>query len=1749
MCQCILPSDAISTGSLAKKLAILTVIILIFLPNVLSQPLQQTTPGPSLRYDHVAFTVLEEQPPGTVVGTLPVLHNLQYRFNVAQTMFSLDTNTGVIKTLVVINREALPSSVITLLVQSIPAPPVHIIQVVITVVDINDNSPVFPDSQISVSFVESDQPGTHVILETATDSDSGGNGNISNYKIVSGNEAGRFQLLLVTDTSKPLLYLENAILLNREQQASYTLNISAQDSGSPPRFGYLTVDVAIQDINDNPPVFSQNQYNATLGTSAAIGSFVVRVNALDKDSNQNAAVTYSIVVDDGQQFKIDPVTGVITTTKILICSSTCQGSSDPNCRANTCVLMIKASDGGQPVPLMAYANVAVTLLDENVHAPVITFQNRGNATSLLFDESVSAGSIVEALSVTDADAGQGELQTPQIVGGNQLGDFRLDPSGISGLSFIILNRQLDVTRSALYNLTIVASDLGSPPSTSVANLIIVVGQKYRNPPKFDTTSASVLISDLSPIGSYVTSVLAHVTADIISYSITAGNDLGWFYINPASGLITTQSILSGSPSSIIQLTIAAANGAYSAFINITVTIVVGYDISPTFTSGRYNASVVDGAAPGTAILTISAYYGIEGGSVGDIIYALGADVANSYYGIFLINNKTGSLTTLQSIDRQKFSSFQFTVIAINAAYRHLFSSTVVFIQVVAVYDKPPIIFPVLYYVRIPNLQMAGFAVAKIRATDLGSGQTTGWQYTILDGASNTFAIDSTSGWVRTTRQVSWLMQSFYRLSITVQDAIGLSATQNSFVYIYITNSTQSTIFFPQSGGYSYTIVEDDSRLETRMTRSIGPIVASALNSVQHTTYSIIDGDPMGVFTIGNASGVISSTQPVDREIQAFYTLIIVGVLGQQDFNTIAVNITITDVNDNAPSFVTSPGLVNVDENRPAGEIVYAVRAVDPDNGLNGTVRYYLATNSSRIVVVDSVLGLLTLALPLEGLSMQQYTIFIIATDLGSPPLSSMLTVTMVVQPVYDYTPTFSLNTYNVAINESSPVNKRFYPISSDNLAIYSNNLSIFYEIIYGNNDGRIKIFPDGLFYVASALDREVTDMYVITVKASIDSVNGLRSSTADFVVVVTDTNDNDPYFWNQTYSFVIVEESPSVNFAALFLASDADIGANAELIFSIEDNAYGFRVDPLTSLLTTWQVWDREQIVSDPNAQDSGIIQLLVVVNDCGNPSRSSQVIVTVTVSDINDNAPVFSQSAYTVVIAESTPVGSIVASVNATDPDAGQNGTIRYFISSGNKDGEFSLDYLTGQVTLTGQLDAERKDVYTLAIIAEDLGIPYHLSGSAVVHIFVEDVNDELPMWDPNPLEVLNISRYTIVGQNVYQVTAVDNDVQTSSELSYSIFSFTSTGLMLPFVMESNSGRIYLNRSLIYDQRNQYVVVLSVVDTFGPPFLSATATLTLNIVNYNDDAPQFIRQPTTYHVTPMSPIGTTVCTVRAIDYHAGINSIIEYSIDTQIPSGNQFSIDRNTGDLIVSGPFMNTTAKSFMLILTASNVAVPAFMRLNSQQLITVIIDDTIGPEFWAPNTAVIPLGSIEGYLVSTVKAVDIYTAACRPITYRIVRDDSQLFVMDDNLTGQVRLRYNLSSTISNSHNLTLAASNNALPPTESIFPFVVLIGSGNGPTFTSSSYLGQVYENQASGSSVVSVLASYPSNPGAIIAYYITNITSRGDRQPLYFQIQMSTGLITTTQVLDREAGYDTFLIVVYAVERNAKTPRITSTTVSAN
>ena len=304
----------------------------------------------TLKDDVVQYTVLEEQPIGTVVGILPILTGLSYKISVPTDLFSLNPTTGVITTKSVINRDLLPSSTLNLLIQSTPAPPQHIIQVTITVIDVNDNIPTFPQPEISVSFVENAQVGTQVILETATDKDVGNNDVTLRYNIVSGNTASRFQLILVSNNiSKPLLYLENVVILDREDQAFYTLNISAQDGGTPPRFGFLKVNVSITDINDNPPVFDHSIYFVNLSESASIGTFVVRVSATDRDSGVNALIEYDIIDDSGGQFSINPTSGIVTTVKNLSCSNSCLGTLDPNCRPNTCVVTVEAYDRGQPV--------------------------------------------------------------------------------------------------------------------------------------------------------------------------------------------------------------------------------------------------------------------------------------------------------------------------------------------------------------------------------------------------------------------------------------------------------------------------------------------------------------------------------------------------------------------------------------------------------------------------------------------------------------------------------------------------------------------------------------------------------------------------------------------------------------------------------------------------------------------------------------------------------------------------------------------------------------------------------------------------------------------------------------------------------------------------------------------------------------------------------------------------------------------------------------------------------------------------------------------------------------------------------------------------------------------------------------------------------------------------------------------------------------------------------------------------------
>lgn len=242
--------------------------------NIMSDQLMQSR-AVDMR---IQLEVAEEKSAGTVVGVIPTKPGFTYRFNENPREFRLNGTTGEIVTAVVLDRESLSSDRFDLVILS--SQPTYPIEVRILVVDINDNAPAFPEPTIQVSFSESANAGTRVILDTATDGDAGDNDVTTNYEIVGGNDELKFKLAVTTNPSgeTPYLHLETTGKLDRETKNHYRLNISAQDGGQPPLFGYLIVNITIVDVNDNPPIFDHSDYVVSLNESLPPGTHVLQAS-------------------------------------------------------------------------------------------------------------------------------------------------------------------------------------------------------------------------------------------------------------------------------------------------------------------------------------------------------------------------------------------------------------------------------------------------------------------------------------------------------------------------------------------------------------------------------------------------------------------------------------------------------------------------------------------------------------------------------------------------------------------------------------------------------------------------------------------------------------------------------------------------------------------------------------------------------------------------------------------------------------------------------------------------------------------------------------------------------------------------------------------------------------------------------------------------------------------------------------------------------------------------------------------------------------------------------------------------------------------------------------------------------------------------------------------------------------------------------------------------------------------------------
>lgn len=1748
------------------------------------------------------FEVFEGQPRGTLVGFIPTKPKFTYRFNEPPREFTLDQVTGEVKTNVVLDREGARSHFDLVVLSSQPTYP---IEVRIKVLDINDNSPEFPEPSIAVSFSESAVAGTRLLLDAATDADIAENGITDKYEIVAGNVDNKFRLVTTTNPSgdTSYLHLETTGNLDRESRGRYQINISASDGGSPPRQGFLQVNVTILDVNDNPPIFDHSDYSVTLNETVKPGTPVLQVMASDNDLGDNSKLTYYLAETE-HQFTVDPETGVISTTERLNCpqqtNELTRGALGKVHKHKSCVFTVFARDHGSPRQ-DGRTYVTVNLLDTNDHDPIIRFQYFPPAGSVAtVDENASNGTVVAAVSVIDSDDGLNGMTTTRILSGNELNHFRLEKT--PSFHIVRVNGVLDREEISKYNLTVVATDRGTPERTAISYLIIDVNDVNDHEPVFEKSEYTAVLTELAPKGTFVASIAATdedtgVNAQVY-YEILSGNELKWFNIDTATGLIVTAGPLDREIQGSLELSISARDGGPNpkfAYTQLKVTILDENDEAPQFSQQELNI-VLSEDAPKQSLVALLSATDNDQGTNGSVTYTLAPSVERQYPQQFAIDSITGQLMTRQTLDRETMANYEIFVIARDQGAPAPQSATAtVHLSIADINDNSPEFYPKHYIYTFKDTEKhAGLRLLlNVTATDRDEGENALITYNIESGAEDVFSIDPRSGAVILMKRER-LNKPYYKLLISARDQGDRRSAQDATVEILLDSKT-NVFECGVHSGYDFQIIEDSDLKEAKVGREVGRVQVKRMPAYANAAidYMIIQGDRGEHFSIDQRSGLITTARPIDRETKAQYQLVVlahsVDVSGHRSsyaYGKCNIHISILDLNDNAPNFIQdrdTEAYVWLPENTAVGQEIYLLRARDRDAGVNSRISYNFTYNPDQQFRINSATGVLYLQKPVRAEPGTVIYLEIMATDAGTPALSSRFSLPVYIVDVNDHTPVFDHTSYETSLLETTKLNSRFFALSASDNDLGDNG-RISYEIIEGNSDRMFGVFPDGYLFVRAPLDREERDYYALTVSCS-DSGVPSRSSVVPVVIHVIDENDNAPQFTNSTFTFHIPENSPADTFVGKLTAVDRDIGRNAELSFSVLSLSQDFKIDKHNGFIKTLRPFDREALVRNFRSIDlsgdevrnissggSNFIYMEAIVSDNGTPPLHDKVKVKVVVTDVNDNAPEFLRAPYQATISEEAPEGTHIMHVFTQDVDEGLNGDVYYTISSGNEGCHFSLDSATGQLTLSRRLDRESLDIHHLTVIAWDAAPKQPLSSTAYITIIVLDDNDNSPEFTQSSSEisVLETSR---IGTELMRFRASDADQGVNSQV---VFSITAGNRRDTFHIDSISGSLFLHKPLDYEEITNYILNITASDCGTPP-LSTTVLYNIIVVDDNDNPPIFPNTAIVRQIKEGILIKTPIVTVSADDPDSGLNGKITYVISRQEPEiagGRHFGINTQTGVIYTLREIDRESIDNFRLTVVATDQAEPYERRLSTEKLVTVIVEDINdnAPIFVSMNAAILPVlvnDSIPfgktGDQVMQVLARDADSSSNGLVTYEIVGGHHELFQLQRN-TGIINLSQNFqqqsrhTNQLDVRYQLTLKATDEASGERKSSETYITIITPGppdnvsDVPIFEKQNELfGSVYENEPIGTSILTVNAHLA---GAEIEYFVTNVTtssslSAGDKEILaqvdrLFDIDAKLGILSTAVELDREAGPPTYEIVVHAIALSGK-PRTAHTKVS--
>ncbi|KAL3973029.1 sex comb on midleg-like protein 2 [Sarotherodon galilaeus] len=556
---------------------------------------------------------------------------------------SVNLNTGELIVQERIDREGLCAKKASCVLKQelVLENPLELHRIHIRVQDINDNSPQFKEESLKIEIRESADKGERFLVGEAHDADIGENA-VQGYSLqqndhfklnVNTKASGRKYCELVLDKE-----------LDREDKKEIVLLLTAFDGGSPQRSGTVVIHVTVLDANDNVPVFGQNVYEASLPENSPLETLVITVSATDPDEGLNSEITYGFdhVSDENSDvFSLNPKTGEVRVA----------GAIDYE-KVSSYEMQISAKDG---LGLVSYSTLSIEVTDVNDNAPVIYLKSMSNP----IPENASPGTEVGIINVQDRDSENNRQVRCSIQQGVP---FKLVPS-IKNYYSLVTTGQLDRELVSDYNITVTATDEGSPPLSSSKSVQFSVADINDNPPVFEEQSYSAYVIENNKPGSTLCSVSARDPDwrqnGTVVYSLLAGEVNGapvssYLSVNGDTGVIHAVRSFDYEQFRSFKVNVMARdNGSPPLSSNVTVSVFISdmNDNSP---------QILYPSPEGNSFMTELVPKAAHGGSLVSKVIAVDADSGQNSWlsyqivkstdpGLFTIGVHSGEIRTQRDI--------------------------------------------------------------------------------------------------------------------------------------------------------------------------------------------------------------------------------------------------------------------------------------------------------------------------------------------------------------------------------------------------------------------------------------------------------------------------------------------------------------------------------------------------------------------------------------------------------------------------------------------------------------------------------------------------------------------------------------------------------------------------------------------------------------------------------------------------------------------------------------------------------------------------------------------------------------------------------------------------------------------------------------------------------------------------------------------------------------------------------------------